>query len=122
MSGMSREQRDVHDPADLVDGLELAVEEPGEAEHQDVEGEPDDELVGGETMAHLGLHRSATTRPPTPDQQAERDRVGDVVADRAVERAREQHRLDRDVDRAGTLGDPLARRGEREQAQRTAHR
>ena len=91
---------------------DLAVEEPGEAEHQDVEGEADHELVRGEAMAHLGLDERHAHSAQHPGYQCNDGRTCDVIAHSRSEGTRQQHSLDRYVDGAGPLCHPFARGGE----------
>ena len=102
-------------PARWHDRLELGVQEGGEPDHQHVEGEADDELVGRQAVAHVGLHRGqdqaghrGVASPTHTLSNVER-------ADRGAERAGDDHPLERDVQRAGPLCHPLPRGREDEQ-------
>ena len=101
--------------------FQLARQEPDDPEDEDVEHEPHDELVGRQAVAHVGLH----PRHDQPGDAGHRERgpgrARHVDARRGGERAGEHHPLERDVDRAGLLGDELAEGGE-QQHRRGDHR
>ena len=63
---MLREQRDADTPTTFDLRFDRAGQEADEAEHQDVEHQPDDELVGRQPVAHVGLDGShdQTRRQP----------------------------------------------------------
>ena len=89
--GPSSGMRDINGMLEAGDDFRLRVDRAGqeadEAEHEHVEHQPDDELVGGQPVAHVGLdggdHQAGNRREQQPDP----GRVGDVGADRGRERA-----------------------------------
>ena len=88
-------------------GLNLVVEESGQPKHQDVERQTNHKLIGGQAMAHLGLHASDDQSTCNTGHECDQHRVGEVVANGAGEGAAKQHPLDRDVQRAGAFGNEL---------------
>ncbi len=91
------------------------VEVGGQPEHEHVEGEADDELVGGEAVAEVGLDERHDEPGGAADEDAEHAAPRRPVhPEGGAEGAGEEHPLDRDVQRAGPLGHPLAGGGEEE--------
>ena len=87
-----------------------AEEDAGEAQRQDVDGRPDDDLIRADADAQGAEQDGQKDARPQRGQRAEPGAVRGVGAGEAGQRPGQHHALDADIDHARLLDDQFAQR------------